>query len=337
MRSTALAVPNRKKAAIMMMILGAEISGKVMQYLDDDHVELLTLEIARLDRVTPEIRNNVIQEFHDMALAQDYIAEGGVEHARQMLLVAFGQDRTSEVIDRVHQTLQGTPFDFLRKSDPIQLASIIQDEHPQTIALVLAHLPSSLTAQVLSRLSADLRAEVAERLALMDRTPPEVIKRVEKVLERKTSGITQAAMTSVGGVKALVDVLHHVDRSTERKLLDALSNNNPELANEIMNMMFVFEDIVTLDDRAVQQILREIEMKELALALKGTPEDVQNKIFMNMSERAAEMVKEDMEFMGPVKLKVVEEAQQRIVSVIRRLEEAGEISVGRGPEEETIV
>ncbi|GIV01813.1 MAG: flagellar motor switch protein FliG [Armatimonadetes bacterium] len=333
MRTQAAILNNRRKAAIMLMVLGPELSGKVLRYLDDDHVEQLTLEVARLDRVTPEMRNRVIEEFHEMAITQDYIAEGGVEHAKKLLQTAFDEERASQLIHRVSQTLERTPFEFLRRSDPSQLITILQDEHPQTIALVLSYLPVQLAAQLLSKLPADTRIEVAERIALMDRTPPDVIRKVEEILERKVSGFAQADMASVGGVKALVDVLNHVDRQTERKIIESLQETNPELATEVMNMLFVFEDIVTLDDKAVQQVLREVEMKDLATALKGTSEEVQRKIFSNLSERAATMLQEDMEFMGPVKMSIVEEAQQKIVAVIRRLEEQGDISLGRGEDE----
>lgn len=337
MRTGQFGIPNRRKAAIMLMVLGPELSGKVMQFLDDEHVESLTLEVARLDKVSPELRNKVIEDFHTMAVAQDYIAEGGVEHAKKLLESAFGPERANQLIQRVNQTLQVVPFDFLRRVDPSQLQSFLAEEHPQTIALVLSYLPFTLAGQVLGRLPAEARADVAERIALMDTTPPDVIERVESVLEKRFSSVAHSSLTSAGGAKALAELLNQVDRTTERGILEALSNNNPEVAKEVMNLMFIFEDIVQLDDRAIQQILREIEMKELALALKGTRDDVQHKIFANMSERAAEMVKEDMEFMGPVKIRTVEEAQQKIVSVIRRLEEAGEISVGRAGEEEMLV
>jgi flagellar motor switch protein FliG len=333
MRTGQFGIPNRRKAAIMLMVLGNELSGKVMPFLADEHVEQLTLEVARLDKVSPELRNKVIEDFHGMAVAQDYIAEGGVEHAKKLLEAAFGADKASELIGRVNETLRVVPFDFLRRSDPSQLLTFVADEHPQTIALVLAYLPTQLAGQVLGRLNPDLRADVAERIAMMDRTPPDVIERVEAVLEKKFSSVSHASLTAAGGAKALAELLNQVDRTTERGILEALQNNNPEVAKEVMNMMFVFEDIVQLDDRAVQQILREIEMKDLALALKGTDESVQSKIYKNMSERAAEMVKEDMEFMGPVKIRTVEEAQQKVVAVIRRLEESGEISLGRGEEE----
>lgn len=333
MRGSATAARNREKAAILMMLLGSERVGQVMQYLDEEHVELISLEIARLDKVTPELRTTVITEFFDMAMAQDYIAQGGVEHAKKMLESAFGRQAADEMIERIMHALEVVPFDFLRKSDPTQLASMLQEEHPQTIALILAYLPSALAAQTITKLSPELRTEIAERIALMDRTPPEVIRRVEQVLERKFSSFAQSEFTVVGGVKALVELLNRVDRQTERKILETLGGTNPDLAEQVMNMMFVFEDIVNLDDRAVQAILREIEIKELSLALKGTSVDVQMKIFTNMSERAATMLKEDMEFLGPVKLKNVEEAQQKIVGVIRRLEEAGEVSIGRGEED----
>ncbi|KAA0228645.1 MAG: Flagellar motor switch protein FliG [Fimbriimonadales bacterium] len=333
MRPDPHAVGNRAKAAIMMMVLGPDLSAKVMHYLDEDQVEQITLEIARLDRITPETRTKVISEFHNLALAQDFIAEGGSEQARRLVEAAFGKSRADDIMDRITHALQVVPFDFLRRADPSQLATFLQEEHPQTIALVLAYLPANVAAMALSNFPGEMRAEIAERIAMMDRTPPDVIHRVERVLQKKFSNIAQSDMGTVGGVKALVDLLNRVDRGTERKILEALNQTNPELASEVMNLMFVFEDIVNLDDRAVQQILREVEVKELALALKGTSPEVQSKIFNNMSERAASMVKEDMEFMGPVKMKNVEEAQQKIVAVIRRLEEAGEISIGRGDED----
>jgi flagellar motor switch protein FliG len=233
--------------------------------------------------------------------------------------------------------MQVVPFEFLKKADPAQVYSFIQDEHPQTIALILSYMPVNSAAQVLTKLPGELRAEVAGRIAQMDQTPPEVIRRVEQVLEKKLSSVLSQEMTQAGGPKALVDLLNRVDRSTERLIIDTLSESNPELAEQVKNLMFVFEDIVQLDDRAIQAVLKEVDMKELATALKGVNADVGQKIFKNMSERAVGMLKEDMEFMGPVRLRVVEEAQQKIVSVIRRLEEAGEITVGRGGEEDVLV
>lgn len=328
---------NRQKAAVVLMVLGPEISGKVVRHFDEDQTEQLSLELARLDKITPEQREHIIQEFYEVALAQDFIAEGGVEHAKQLLIAAFGPERAEEMTKRLVQAMQVVPFDFLRKADPAQVQSFIQDEHPQTIALILAYMPMNSAAQILSKLASDLRADVASRIAMMDQTPPEVIRRVEQVLERKVSSILNQEMTQAGGPKALVDLLNRVDRSTERLIMESLSENNPELAETVKNMMFVFEDIIQLEDRAIQSIMREVDIKDLATALKGTSAEVQEKIFKNMSERAVGMLKEDMEFMGPVRLRVVEEAQQKIVAVIRKLEESGELVIGRTGEEDVLV
>lgn len=328
---------SRQKAAVMLMCLGPDFAGHVIRHLEEEQVEALTLEVARLDRVSPEQREAVIGEFHELAVAQDFIAEGGVEKAKRLLEEAYGGGKADEMIRKVVQAMQVVPFEFLKKADPAQLFSFIQDEHPQTIALILAYMPINSAAQVLSKLPGDLRADVAGRIAQMDQTPPEVIRRVEQVLEKKLSSVLSQEMTQAGGPKALVDLLNRVDRATERLIMDSLGESNPELAEQVKNMMFVFEDIVQLDDRAVQAILKEVDMKELATALKGVNAEVGQKVFKNMSERAVNMLKEDMEFMGPVRLRVVEEAQQKIVSVIRRLEEAGEVTVGRAGEEDVLV
>ncbi len=327
----------RQKAAVMLMVLGPQASGHVVRHLDEDQIEVLSLELARLDKVTPEQREAVIREFYEVAIAQDYIAEGGVEHARRVLEEAFGNDRAEEVIKRIVAAMQVVPFEFLKKADPAQVLSFIQDEHPQTIALILAYMPMNNAALILSKLPSDLRADVAGRIAMMEQTPPEVIRRVEQVLEKKVSSLISQEMTQAGGPKALVDLLNRVDRSTERLIMDSLTENNPELADTVKNMMFVFEDITQLDDRAIQAIMKEVDMKELATALKGTPHEVQEKIYKNMSERAVAMLKEDMEFMGPVRLRVVEESQQKIVAVIRKLEESGEVVIGRSGEEDVLV
>ncbi len=328
---------NRQKAAVLLMLMGDEISGQVVRNFNEDQIEQLSLELARLDKVTPEQRQQVINEFYEVAIAQDYIAEGGVEHAKKLLVAAFGEEKAEEVTKRVVAAMQVVPFEFLKKADPAQVLTFIQDEHPQTIALILAYMPMNNAAMILSKLSSELRADVAARIAMMDQTPPEVIRRVEQVLEKKVSSLVSQEMTQTGGPKALVDLLNRVDRSTERLIMESLGETHPELADTVKNMMFVFEDIVQLDDRAIQAVLKDVDVKELATALKGTPQEVQDKIFANMSERAQEMLKEDMEFMGPVRLRVVEEAQQRVVGIIRRLEETGEIVIGRTGEEEVLV
>ena len=337
MRKKPEELTNRQKAAVMLMVLGPEVSGKVVRHLDEEHTELLSLELARLDKVTADQRQSIIDEFYEVAIAQDYIAEGGVDHARQVLESAFGSDRADEVIKRVEAAMQVVPFDFLKKADPAQVLSFIQDEHPQTIALILAYMPMNSAAMILSKIPGELRADVAARIAMMDQTPPEVIRRVEQVLEKKVSAVLSQEMIHAGGPKALVDLLNRVDRSTERLIMDSLNERNPELADTVKNMMFVFEDMVQLDDRAIQAIMREVDMKELATALKGVGQEVQQKVYKNMSERAVSMLKEDMEFMGPVRLRVVEEAQQKIVGIIRRLEENGEIVLGRAGEEDVLV
>ena len=337
MRKKPEELTNKQKAAVMLMVLGPEVSGKVVRHLDEEHTELLSLELARLDKVTADQRQSIIDEFYEVAIAQDYIAEGGVDHARQVLESAFGSDRADEVIKRVEAAMQVVPFDFLKKADPAQVLSFIQDEHPQTIALILAYMPMNSAAMILSKIPGELRADVAARIAMMDQTPPEVIRRVEQVLEKKVSAVLSQEMTHAGGPKALVDLLNRVDRSTERLIMESLSERNPELADTVKNMMFVFEDLVQLDDRAIQAIMREVDMKELATALKGVGQEVQQKVYKNMSERAVSMLKEDMEFMGPVRLRVVEEAQQKVVGIIRRLEENGEIVLGRAGEEDILV
>lgn len=324
---------SRQKAAIILAVLGPEPAAEVLKHLTEDQVEAISLEMARLDKVTPDIRTNIVQEFHEMAQAQDFIAEGGVENAKKVLEKAFGSDQADLLMRKVVNAMQIVPFEFLRRTDPQQLLSFIQNEHPQTIALILAYMPTSQAGLLLTKLPAELRGDVAERIAVMEQTPPEVIRRVEAVLEKKMSNVINQEVQKAGGPKVLVDLLNRVDRQTERLILDSLSDSNPEMADTVKNMMFVFEDITQLDDKAIQSILKEIDVKELATALKGVSQEVQEKIFGNMSDRAMNMLKEDMEFMGPVKLRTVEEAQQKIVATIRRLEDSGEISIGRGEED----
>lgn len=333
MRKITTGMPSRKKAAIVLAVIGQDLASELIKHFSEDQIETLSLEMARLEKVSSDARNAIVEEFHELAMAQDFIAEGGVEAAKKLLNKAFGEEKADHMIKKIVNAMQVVPFEFLKRADPQQLLTFIQHEHPQTIALVLAYMPMSQASLILSKLPTDLRVEVAERIALMEQCPPEVIREVESVFERKVSNVISQDLAQAGGTKSLVDLLNRVDRSTERLILEALTESNPELAEEIKNMMFVFEDIVTLEDRAVQTVLKEVEVKELATALKGTGRDVQDKIFANMSERATDMLKEDMEYMGPMKVRVVEEAQQKVVAVIRRLEEAGEIMIGRGEEE----
>ncbi|MDD6402022.1 MAG: flagellar motor switch protein FliG [Lachnospiraceae bacterium] len=326
-----------QKAAILLIALGPERSSQVFKHLKDDEIEQLTLEIANTKSVPSDVKDAVLDEFYEVCLAQQYIAEGGIAYAKELLDKALGEDRARDVIGRLTASLQVRPFEFVRKADASQLLNFIQDEHPQTIALILAYLPASQAAAVVSALTPEKQADVARRIAMMDRTSPDVIKEVEKVLEKKLASLVNQDYTIVGGVDSIVNILNTVDRSTEKHIMENLEVEEPELADEIRRKMFVFEDILLLDNRSIQTVLREIDNNELAVALKNANEDVQKLIFDNLSSRLAAMIKEDMEFMGPVKLKDVEEAQQKIVNIIRKLEDSGEIVVSRGGGDEIVV
>ncbi|MGN0151394.1 MAG: flagellar motor switch protein FliG [Wujia sp.] len=326
-----------QKAAILLIALGPERSAQVFKHLKDDEIEQLTLEIANTKSVPADLKDAVLDEFYEVCLAQQYIAEGGIAYAKELLDKALGEDRARDVIGKLTASLQVRPFEFVRKADASQLLNFIQDEHPQTIALILAYLPSSQAAAVVSALAPEKQADVARRIATMDRTSPDVIKEVEKVLEKKLASLVNQDYTIVGGVDSIVSILNTVDRSTEKHIMENLEIEDPELADEIRRKMFVFEDILLLDNRSIQTVLREVDNNELAIALKNANEDVQKIIFDNLSSRLATMIKEDMEFMGPVRLKDVEDAQQKIVNIIRKLEDSGEIVISRGGGDEIVV
>ncbi|QIA28216.1 flagellar motor switch protein FliG [Thermaerobacter sp. PB12/4term] len=338
LREAARDLSPRRKAAILMISLGPELAARVFRYLREEEIEQLTLEIANTDRVAPEQRLAVLEECRDLALAHAYIAQGGIDYARELLVQALGHQRAAEVINRLTSTLQVRPFEFVRRADPLQILNFIQQEHPQTIALILAYLHPEQAAVVLSGLPPERRADVARRLALMERTSPELIREVERVLERKLSSVLGEEGTVAGGLQAVVQVLNNVDRGTERSIMEVLEVTDPELAEEIKKRMFVFEDIVLLDDRSLQRVLREVDLNEdLPLALKAVSEDVKQKIFRNLSQRAVEILQENLSYLGPVRLRDVEEAQQKIVNIIRRLEEEGEIVIARGGQDEVVV
>ena len=326
-----------QKAAILLISLGPERSAGIFKHLKEDEIEELTLEIANTRSVTPQIKEQIIDEFYEVCLAQQYIAEGGINYARDLLEKALGAEKAMDVIGKLTASLQVKPFEFIRKTDPSQLINFIQDEHPQTIALILSYLSASQAAMILSGLPAERQADVAKRIAVMDRTSPDVIKEVEKVLESKMASLVNQDYTIIGGVDAVVEVLNTVDRSTERHIMETLEIEEPELADEIRKKMFVFEDVLLLDNRAIQRVLRDVDNNDLAIAMKNANEQVQNAIFDNLSKRLAVMIKEDMEFMGPVRMKDVEEAQQKIVNIIRKLEDSGEIVISRGGGDEIVV
>ena len=328
----------RQKAAILMVTIGSEASSEIMKHLDAELLEELTFEIASLGSIPPELKRQVLDEFYQMAQAKDFISFGGVDYARETLNKAVGIDKAAEILTKLESAIKETPFELVRRADPSQILSFIQDEHPQTIALVLAHLTPSVAAMVLAALPEELQTDVIHRISSMEQTSPEIIRDVELVLERKLASVVRPEMTKVGGVKNVAELLNRVDRATEKNILGKLAERDPDLASEVRGLMFVFDDIVMVTDAGIQRTLKEIENKDLSLALKAATEEVKSKIFSNMSSRASEMIKEDMEYMGPVRLRDVEASQMRIVETIRRLEDAGEIVIlGRGDEDQLIV
>ena len=326
-----------QKAAILLIALGPEKSSQIFKHLKEEEIEELTLEIANTRSISPALKEEVIEEFYQVCLAQQYIAEGGIGYAKELLEKALGDDRAQDVITKLTASLQVRPFEFIRKTEPSQVLNFIQEEHPQTIAMILSYLSAGQASLIIGALPPEKQADVAKRIALMDRTSPEVIKEVERVLERKLSSLINQDYTIAGGVDAVVNILNTVDRGTEKRIMESLEIEEPELAEEIRKKMFVFEDILLLDDRAIQRVLRDVDNSDLGVALKGANDEVQSAIFKNLSSRLASMIKEDMEFMGPVRMKDVEEAQQKIVGIIRKLEDSAEIVISRGGSDELVV
>jgi len=326
-----------RKAAVLLLQLGKENAAKVLGQMREAEVEALTAEIVRLDFVDGAVVEGIVDEFHHMVIAQRHAAQGGMDFARDMLIQSLGSERAEEIVGRLSAVFRNQPFSFLQKADARQVLSFVQEEHPQTVALVLAHMNAAQASAVLSGLTPELQTDVANRIAVMDRTSPDAVLQVESVLERKLGAVMQPTEgSSVGGLQPLVDIINRSDRATERMILEGLAERNPELAELVRAQMFVFEDITTLDDRAVQLVLRQVESADLAVALKGVREDVQQKVLKNMSERAAENLREEIELLGPQRLKTVEDAQAKIVQSIRALEESGQIVITRGDDEEMV-
>ncbi|MCD6183980.1 MAG: flagellar motor switch protein FliG [Thermovirga sp.] len=315
----------RKKAAMLLILLGPEKAAKIYKHLDEASIEFLTLEIASVRKIAPEERRAVLKEVQEMVMAKEFLGKGGVSYARELLEQALGKERAEELLKRLTSSLQSKPFDFLRTSDPMQLFSFLQGEHPQTIALILSYLPSDKAAAIISGLPGELQADVAFRIAKMDSIAPDVLREAERVLEKKFSAVVGADFSKAGGIDSIVEIISKAGRKTEKQILEILDEKDPEMAEEIRKKLFTFEDIIKVDDRSLQKVLRDIDNKDLAMALKGVSDDLREKFYKNMSSRAVEMLKEEMEYMGPVRLRDVEEAQQKIVGVIRKLEEAGEI------------
>lgn len=321
----------RRKAAILLACLGPDNASRVLGSFSDEEVDQMTLDLSSLGTVDVNAKSAVLDEFYEMAVAKRFVAQGGLDFAKNLLEKSFGSERAFEVLNRLQSSLQEVPFQFLKRADPSQVCSFIQDEHPQTISLILAHMNPATSSIILSALPQDVQSDVVIRIATMDRTAPEIVREVERVLERKMAAVFSQGFTFAGGVKDVAEILNMIERSTEKTIMADLEERDPELADEIARLMFTFDDIVFVDDAGIQKTLREVESKDLALALKASGEDVAAKVFKNMSERAREMIKEEIEFMGPVRMRNVEEAQQKIVAVIRRLEESGDVVIsGRG-------
>ncbi|HHU29412.1 MAG TPA: flagellar motor switch protein FliG [Firmicutes bacterium] len=326
-----------KKAAILLMALGPDISAKILKHFSESDIERISLEIANTSKIEISAINEVFEEFLLVNQAQKYVLDGGLEYARNLLERTLGPQKAKEIIKKLKDASQIKPFMFARNADPKQLTNLIANEHPQTIALILSYLDAQLSSQVLSALPDEQQADIAQRIATMERTSPEVLNEVEKVLKERLSSVVQHDFAAAGGIQTLVDILNNVDRGTEKVILEELEVDYPDLVDEIRKRLFIFEDVISLDNASIQRIIREVDQKDLAIALKGSSEEVRERIFRNVSKRAAEMLKEEIEFMGPVRLREVEEAQQRIVSIIRKLDETGEIIISRGGEDAIIV
>jgi flagellar motor switch protein FliG len=322
----------RRKTAVFLITVGLDIAAELFKYLREDEIETLTFEIARLDAIEPDSKDAVLQEFNELIMANKFVSTGGIDFARDLLEKSLGSQKAIDIINRLTSSLQVRPFDFIRRTDPAHLLNFIQQEHPQTIALVLSYLEPNKASIILLNLPYDLQGEVARRISIMDRVSPEILREVERVLEKKLSALSDENYYS-GGVDSIVDILNYADRASEKHILKVIEDGDPELAEEIKRRMFVFEDIVLLNDRSVQRAMREVDSQDLAIALKSVNAKVQEKFFKNMSKRAAAMLKEDMEYMGPVRLTDVEVCQQKIVSIIRHLEDTGEIVITRAGDE----
>ena len=327
----------KQKAAILMVMLGKEYSSQVYKFLSQDEIEQLTLAITNLDRIDSELSEEVLEEFHDMSLAQKYVTEGGMDYARDVLVAAMGAEQADALLGRLTASLQVRPFDFVRRADSAQVFNFIQNEHPQTIALVLSYLDTGRAAMILNSLPRELQAQVIKRIARMGIVSPDYIREAERVLERKFGSVGYTGNVTVGGIDTIVEILNSVDRGTEGFILSAIEQEDPELAEEIHNKLFVFEDLIKLTDVAMQKVLKEVDNDVLTIALKNASEQIIQKIFKNISKRLQETLNENMKFMGPVRVRDVEAAQQKIVNVVRRLEDAGVIDVARGGREDEII
>jgi flagellar motor switch protein FliG len=327
---TPIRVRGRKKCAVLLVALGPEKAASIFQHLRDDEIESLSLEMAKLNQIDHEVAGTVFEELAATVQAYDSLAAGGVDYAREVLERALGEERAAEIIGRLSTVIEMRPFEFLRRTPPEHIVTFLRMEAPQTIALVIANLHTTLAAQVLSHLPEEEQADIALRIARMSETPPDVVKEIEAVMRQKLASVVQQDYQAAGGVKSLAEILNFTDRPTERNVLDTLTERDAELGEEVRRLLFVFEDIAKLDDRSIQLVLREADQRDLALALRGVEEDVRDAILANMSERGGTLLREEMEFQPPQRKRIVEEAQGRIVAIVRRLEDAGALVIGRG-------
>ena len=321
-----------EKAAIILIALGKEISSQIMRHMSDQEIERLSTEIVRVDNIDSKTEMAVLKEFYSLLRASEYVSEGGMNYAQEVLESSVGKSRADDILKRIKDTLNPSGFSLLKDVDPMHLLEFIRNEHPQTIALILSQLIPAQASQVLSQLPEDVQTDVIMRIATMEKISPEVIREIEAVLDVHLKEVISGNLSASGGVKAVASILNLVDRNTEKSIIGNMEMENPELTANIKNLMFVFEDILILDDKAIQLILKEVDTKELSMALKAASEDLKEKIFKNTSSRVEEMIKEEMEYAGPLRLSIVEEAQQRIVEIVRRLEEEQQIIIVRGGE-----
>lgn len=325
-----------EKAAAVIVALGAENASKVYKFLDQDEVEALSIEVAKLERMSKEDMNEVVDDFYSLCLTQKVIAEGGTNYARDVLEKAFGQQQALALMDRIAKAIQTKAFEFVRKSDTKNLLMVLQNEHPQTIALVLSYAKAEQASQVIGELPREIQVDVIQRIANLESISPDVVSLVENVMEKKFDSMASVNMLEIGGVNYIADIMKHVDRGTEKRIFDDLNATDPKLSENIRNLMFVFEDIVFLDSISIQKAIREVDSKVMAVALKSANEDVRNIIFTNMSQRMRETIETDMQYLHNVRMRDVEEAQQNIVLTIRQLEAAGEIIIAKGGEDDII-
>lgn len=328
---------SKQKAAILMVSLGKEASTRIYQHLSEEEIELLTLSITGLERVDSSVAEAVLNEFYEITLAQKYVTEGGMDYARDVLVNAVGEERANALLNKLTSSLQVRPFDFIRRADASQIFNFLQNEHPQTIALVLSYVDTDRAALILNSLPQEMQAKVIKRIARMGIVSPDYIREAERVLERKFTSIGYTANVAMGGIDTIVEILNYVDRSTETYILHTIEMDDPELAEEIHNKLFVFEDVMKLPDQSMQKVLKEVDNDTLTIALKGASEEIVNKVYANISKRLQETIKENMEYLGPLRVKDVENAKQNIVNVVRRLEDNGIIEVARGGRDDELI